>query len=271
MNLYQKIHAVMCESESLEKNLTVGTGTNSYKAVGESEVLNAIKPLFKKYGLIILPVSGVIGEVNGTVETEYNGIKKVTARNIAQLTCYYKIIDIETGEFEQVVGFGFGADSQDKGSGKSCTYALKTVLQKTFLLFSGEDTDNDHSDNIGKPKEPKKPEAKVNLIAGYIPLPPSKPAEAKQSPAPVAQTQPQGKPDVPEVKVEEEKPTGYICEECTMPIKAITTDKNRYSAVQVAEMTVERTGRQLCWKCALKLSEVEKAKKAEIAEVAKTK
>lgn len=257
MNLYQKIHAVMCESESLEKNLTVGTGTNSYKAVGESEVLNAIKPLFKKYGLIILPVSGVIGEVNGTVETEYNGIKKVTARNIAQLTCYYKIIDIETGEFEQVVGFGFGADSQDKGSGKSCTYALKTVLQKSFLLFSGEDTDNDHSDNIGKPKEPKKPEAKVNLVTSYVP--------------PVAKVAPSvaniPTPEPPKEK--EHLNLKHVCEDCTLEIVDVVSSGKVYKAKEIANKTYADYGRQLCWDCAVKAKNAEKAKKVEIADVAK--
>ncbi|NCB47015.1 hypothetical protein EOM81_08370, partial [bacterium] len=115
MNLWQKIHAVMTESESLEKSLVVGEGRNSYKAVGEAEVLNNLKPLLKKHKLICLPVDGEITEVSGTTETEYNGVKKVTARNIAQLKCYFKIIDIETGESVQIVGFGFGADSQDKG------------------------------------------------------------------------------------------------------------------------------------------------------------
>lgn len=275
MSLYTKIHAVMCESESLEKNLTVGKpgSENSYKAVGEAEVLNTIKPLFKKHGLIILPVEGKIIEVNGTVETEYNGIKKVTARNIAQLTCYYKIIDTETGEFEQVVGFGFGADSQDKGSGKACTYALKTVLQKTFLLFSGEDTDNDHSDDIGKTKPPAKqtpkPEVKANLVTGYIPSAQPKPAEAKQTPAPAVQTPSEGKPDAPEVKAEAVNPvSGYICENCTKPVTDVKAkDGKIYTAHAIAMKSQREYGCILCFDCAVKAKKSADEVAKEIAKV----
>ena len=58
-SLYKKIHMVMVESEAIEKKMTVGEGKNSYKAVSEAAVLNAIKPLLKKHGLVMFPV-GVV-------------------------------------------------------------------------------------------------------------------------------------------------------------------------------------------------------------------
>jgi hypothetical protein len=154
MSLYEKIYNVMNESEGLEKDLVVGTGSNSYKAVGEKEVLNMLKPLFKKYKLIVFPVDGAISETNSSWESEYNGKKETKTRNVTQLRANFKMVDVETGESEILVGFGNGADSQDKGSGKAFTYAFKTMLNKTFMLFSGEDTDNEHSDEIGKPQKP---------------------------------------------------------------------------------------------------------------------
>jgi hypothetical protein len=150
MSLYEKIYNVMNETEGLEKDLVVGTGTNSYKAVGEKEVLNMLKPLFKKYKLIVFPVGGDIAETNSSWESEYNGKRETKTRNVTQLKANFKIVDVETGESEILTGFGNGADSQDKGSGKAFTYAFKTMLNKTFMLFSGEDTDNEHSDDIGK-------------------------------------------------------------------------------------------------------------------------
>jgi hypothetical protein len=165
MSLYEKIYNIMVESEGLEKDLTVGSGTNSYRAVGEKEVLNMLKPLFKKYKLIVFPVDGDISEQNSTFESEYNGKISTKTRNVTQVKVNFKIVDTETGEFETLVGFGNGADSQDKGSGKAFTYAYKTMLSKTFMLFSGEDTDNTHSDDISKgapttKKEPLKTETK---------------------------------------------------------------------------------------------------------------
>ena len=76
-------------------------------------------------------------------------------RAITELKVFYKLVDIESGEFEILVGFGNGADPQDKGAGKSFTYSFKNMLSKTFMLFSGEDTDNTHSDDISGYKAPK--------------------------------------------------------------------------------------------------------------------
>lgn len=159
MGLYEKMFNVMVATEGLEKNLSVGTGTSSYKAVGEAEVLNMLKPLFKANRLIVFPIDGTIAETNAIWEASstYNGTPKVETktRNITQLKAVFKIVDIDSGESEILCGFGNGADSQDKGSGKAFTYAFKTMLSKSFMLFSGEDTDNEHSDDIGKSSTPK--------------------------------------------------------------------------------------------------------------------
>jgi len=155
MGLYEKMYNVMCETKELEKKLEVGTGNNKYNAIGEAEVLNMIKPLFKKYKLIIFPVDGDITENNSTFESEYNGKTTTKTRNVTQLKVKFKIVDVETGESDYLMSFGNGADSQDKGSGKAFTYAFKAVLSKSFMLFSGEDTDNEHNDDIGNPEKPK--------------------------------------------------------------------------------------------------------------------
>jgi hypothetical protein len=162
MSLYEKIYKVMNESEGLEKDLTVGSGASSYKAVGEKEVLNMLKPLFKKHKLIIFPVDGDISEQNSIYESTYKDEVTTKTRNVTQIKVKFKIVDVETGESEILMGFGNGADSQDKGSGKAFTYAFKTMLSKTFMLFSGEDTDNTHSDDIGGYTPPKAPPKQDN-------------------------------------------------------------------------------------------------------------
>lgn len=153
IKLAQKIFNVMEESEGIEKNMTVGTGNNSYKAVSEASVLNAIKPLLKKHKLIIIPIDVEVQERVDSYQTSntYNGVTTANdkARLMTQLKTKWKIIDVETGEFEILAAPGNGADTQDKASGKAWTYAYKAVIQKTFMLFSGEDTDNTHSDDIG--------------------------------------------------------------------------------------------------------------------------
>jgi len=156
LNLYKKMYAVMNESEAIEKSMTVGTGSNSYKAVSEASMLNLIKPLFKKHKLIVFPIDGEINENINTYEKtdSYKNTVSTTLRAVTQLKVKYKIVDTESGESETLVGFGNGADSQDKGAGKSSTYSFKNMLSKTFMLFSGEDTDNTHSDDINTPNKP---------------------------------------------------------------------------------------------------------------------
>jgi len=147
MSLYKKMHIVMCESEAIEKNMLVGDGgKNSYKAISEASVLNGIKPLLKKHGLVLFPVETKITESFQEFEGKYG----TSQRFMSCLHAKYKIVDIDTGEYEILETVGYGADSQDKGSGKAMTYAYKSLLQKTFMLFSGEDTDNEHSDDITK-------------------------------------------------------------------------------------------------------------------------
>lgn len=141
--LAMKIYNVMSKTEGLTKDMTVGSGNNSYAAVSESAVLNMIKPLLIEEKLICIPSSGTIQE---HVTTYIDGYGKNKLRGITQLAVSFKLIDAETGEEVDIIGFGNGADSQDKGSGKAFTYAYKTALQKTFCMFSGEDTDNTHSD-----------------------------------------------------------------------------------------------------------------------------
>lgn len=136
----------MVESEGLAKDMTVGATGSSYKAISESAVLNVIKPLLKAHGLVIFPVKVEIQEDF----KEFPGKYGQTQRFMSTLHCQYKIVDIDTGEFELLESVGYGSDSQDKGSGKAMTYAYKALIQKTFCLFSGEDTDNFHSDDIDR-------------------------------------------------------------------------------------------------------------------------
>jgi len=161
--IYEKIYNVMNESPALEKSMTVGSGRNSYKAVSEKVILNAVKPLFKKYKLVIFPTDTEINEIVTTYEKAgYNGgSPESKTRMITQLKVTFKIVDIESGESIEVAGVGSGADPQDKGAGKAFTYALKSALSKTFMLFSGDDTDNTHSDDIDKPTKITKTQAKA--------------------------------------------------------------------------------------------------------------
>ena len=181
MNLYEKLFNVMNESDAVEKTMDVGTGRNSYKAVSEASILNMVKPLFKKYKLIIFPVSGEIKDhCSIWNKTDYDGKTAENLRAMTELKVIYRIVDVESGESQDVVGFGNGSDPQDKGAGKAFTYSFKNVLSKTFMLFSGEDTDSTHSDDIGKDKPQQKAQTTKSAIpAETKPIPTDTISEAQ--------------------------------------------------------------------------------------------
>ena len=148
-NLYQKIYDIMNETKALPKDMSIA---GQYKAISEAVVLNEIKPLLKKHRVIIFPID---------VTSKQEG-------KLTMLETRFKIVDVESGESEVLAAPGNGADPQDKGSGKAWTYAYKALLQKTFMLFSGEDTDNTHSDEITKTveKDSKKLNSLVDAFNG---------------------------------------------------------------------------------------------------------
>ena len=49
--------AITNELRRVAKNLNVGVGQSSYKAVGEADVLDAVKPLEEKYGIYSYPIN----------------------------------------------------------------------------------------------------------------------------------------------------------------------------------------------------------------------
>ena len=74
MNIYEKMLAITSEMKSVAKNLEVGYGKNSYKAVGEADVLYAVKQLEEKYKVYSYPYSRQVIESDVLVtEKEYNG------------------------------------------------------------------------------------------------------------------------------------------------------------------------------------------------------
>ena len=89
-----------------------------------------IKPLFKQYKLIIFPIRGEIKDHCSTWDkTGYDGKTSQTLRAMTELKVIYRIVDVESEEFQDVIGFGNGADSQDKGAGKAFTYSLKKCFK----------------------------------------------------------------------------------------------------------------------------------------------
>jgi hypothetical protein len=146
--LVQAIINVMREVKSIEKNLTVGEGKASYKGVADKDVKHYIGEAMSRNGLSILPIE-ITPKVTIERWTEDTNYGPKTKQSVfTEVQTKYLLIH-ESGETQEIVGYGHGVDSQDKSAGKATTYALKYALLYAFMVPTGsiDDTDAKHSND----------------------------------------------------------------------------------------------------------------------------
>lgn len=165
MNIYEKLLNITNEIATVNKNLVVGEGKSQYKAVGEADVLKAVKELEYKYKIYSFPYSRKIVDnqilVTEKVFENYNKETTETQRSTKQflrIETTYRFINIEKPEeFIDVITYGDGIDSQDKAPGKAMTYSDKYALLKAYKMITGDDPDQNLSgDNEWKVTENNK-------------------------------------------------------------------------------------------------------------------
>lgn len=149
MNIYQKLLAVENALAVVAKNLTVSTGgRNSYKAVSERDIIDAVKPLEVEFGIYSYPVEREVLESHILEsENEYQG--KVTRKStfMTRVKTVYRFVNVDNpSEYIETTVFSEGIDSQDKGSGKAMTYGDKYALMKMYKISTGDDPDQQASE-----------------------------------------------------------------------------------------------------------------------------
>lgn len=160
MNLFEKIQAVSMEVMNVTKDMNVGSGVYSYKAVSDLSVTLAIKKAESAHKIVSIPIKQEL--INSEI---VRGVKKVTSNETTTETETFTYVDSikmttrfidveEPTQFIDVESFGKGIDNNDKGFGKASTYARKYCLLNAYKIATGEDPDADHSDDF-KPKEKK--------------------------------------------------------------------------------------------------------------------
>ena len=146
-NIYSKMLKITKKIATVNKNLEVGKGESKYKAVGEADVLAAVKELEPKHGIYSYPYSRAI--VNSEIiqsEKVYQG--KLTKGNqiFIRVMTVYRFVNIDKpDEFIDITSYGDGVDTQDKAPGKAMTYADKYALMKAYKIITGDDPDQEHS------------------------------------------------------------------------------------------------------------------------------
>lgn len=148
LNIYQKLVGIQNELTYVAKNLSVGVGKSSYKAVGEADVLKAVKPLEAKYGVYSYPSSRRIVEsaVLENEQTDYNNNKVIKKSFFERIETVYRFVNVDNpSEYIEITSYGDGIDTGDKSVGKACTYADKYALLKAYKIITGDDPDQDES------------------------------------------------------------------------------------------------------------------------------
>jgi len=163
-NLAKAVIAVMKEVKGMEKNSRIGVGNSAYDGTKDKDVKEVFNDAMAKHGLCILPI-GIEESTHIDRWEEVDQWSKETPKAtktkqsvFTKVTTKYLLLH-ESGESQELAGYGHGIDPQDKGSAKATTYALKNVLLYTFLTPVGkiDDTDTKHSDEHDTPKTTEPP------------------------------------------------------------------------------------------------------------------
>jgi hypothetical protein len=161
VNIAKAIIKVMQAVKGMEKNSRVGEGTGSaYNGTKDQDVKEVFNEALALNGLCIMPINI---EENTQIDRweEIDQWSKSTPKATKQKQSVFTKVKVkylllhDSGESIELMGYGHGVDSQDKGAGKATTYALKNCLLYTFLTPVGkiDDTETTHSEEIKTPQK----------------------------------------------------------------------------------------------------------------------
>ena len=167
LNIFQRMLKITADLGVVEKWLNVQvSSSNSYKAVSERDVLDAVKPLEEKYWVYSYPFEReIIENETLTKTTEYQGTKKESTSLYMRIKVTYRFVNIDKPEeFIDTTVYGDGIDTGDKAPWKAMTYADKYALMKAYKISTGDDPDKEASPETWyKEKKLTKEESKKKL------------------------------------------------------------------------------------------------------------
>jgi hypothetical protein len=222
-NIFQRMSAVTMEISAVAKNLRVGEGRSSYKAVGEADVLAAVRPIEAKHGIYSYPFSrNILDQRTITTTKTYNGQTTEQQKLFIRVETVYRFVNVdEPAEVVDVTSYGDGLDAADKAPGKAMTYSDKYALLKGYKIITGEDPDQNNSDDEPIARAPR----------GRTAAPPPPP----------------------------DAPTVPCCAECGQDILPTRLKSGQMATPsEVADIALHRFGRSLCAECMTKLAEASK-------------
>lgn len=150
LSILEKMMMITSEVKKVTKNLTVGTGKSSYKAVAEEDILDAVKELEAKYRVYSYPRYRelVESEKQKKIVLDFDGNEKESITYYAKVKTIYRFCNVDIKEeYIDMTSFSEAIDTGDKGFGKAQTYADKYALMKAYKIPTGNDPDSKPSPN----------------------------------------------------------------------------------------------------------------------------
>lgn len=135
MGIYKKLLSIQSKVRGLKKNEEAGQGASGYKFVNGSKVLDVIRPLMDKEGLLLIPQVDSIENERIDYQTRNGGKSELLSKVMMTFTW----VDAETGETLPVKFGANGMNNWDKGLGSALTYAERYFLLKFFHIATDED------------------------------------------------------------------------------------------------------------------------------------
>jgi hypothetical protein len=127
----EKVVSVLSKIGNIDKNGQI----QNYNYRTMDDILNAVHPLFKEYGIFIAPS-----------QVEYERENRMSSNRTQTFTVVkvtYKIYSSDDDDVITMQVLGESADMGDKSVGKAMTYAYKVLLQQLFAICTNEKEDPD--------------------------------------------------------------------------------------------------------------------------------
>jgi hypothetical protein len=158
MSIYKKLLEIQKQVVGLAKDKS----GNNYQYVTGTKVLEFIKPIMNKQGIILKQEVLSIENTRQDYATKSNPNK---SEILSKVMMKFTWVDCETGEKDENLFGANGQNDWDKGVGSALTYGERYFLLKYFHIA----TDEDDIDNPERKEEERKAleEAKLKAIRDF--------------------------------------------------------------------------------------------------------
>lgn len=137
----KKIHQLREKVKEIKAS-KMKTDRISYNYLSEAELTKALRPAMQELGLVMLPINSYYQTENNDMLSLDREGKEVTKTNLlTSMETSYRIYDIDSGDYLDIVSVGAGTDTMDKGMNKASTCCFKNAL-RTLGMFPSPDRDD---------------------------------------------------------------------------------------------------------------------------------